>query len=95
MGETVDASITAEIFDETGSRAVNMDAGIRMFGNCSRSLSPKSTSLRPRDRYGDDTLSYPFFANRAVSDYPLLLLRNSGQDNTRSRMRPVTPTSVR
>ncbi len=79
--------IAFELFDPAATPAINMEMGIRMFGNCSRNLSPKSTALRPRESYGDDTLSYPFFSNRDIVDYPALLLRNSGQDNTRSLLR--------
>lgn len=55
---------------------LNQPVGLRINGNCTRSVMRKSLRL-----YGDTDFQYPFFANRPANQfYNRLILRNGGND---------------
>ncbi len=48
---------------DSGTVAIDQGVGVRIQGNCSRQLPFKSLRLYARNRYGDDTIHYRFFAD--------------------------------
>jgi len=63
-----------------GQEVLNQDIGIEVNGGNSRNFQSKALRLIARSEYGNDKMSYPFFANENYNSYKRLLLRNSGQD---------------
>ncbi len=89
--------VAIEFFEPDGTRAFAANGGIRIHGGSSRAIKQKSLRLYARPEYGrDDSFQYAFFPglSGAGNDQPLdefktLLLRNSGNDWHRARMRDV------
>jgi hypothetical protein len=78
-----------EYFPKNGDPVYKHDIGVRIHGGWSRAFYRKSLRLYARNAYGTgNTFTYPFFgdlpakgdANRQVSDFRRLILRNSGND---------------
>lgn len=63
-----------------GLEVLNQNIGITINGGNSRGFQSKAFRLSARSEYGNDKMSYPFFANETHNSYKRLLLRNSGQD---------------
>ena len=63
-----------------GLEVLNQDIGIEINGGNSRNFQSKAIRLIARSEYGNDKMSYPFFANETHNSYRRLILRNSGQD---------------
>lgn len=72
------ASMT--FFEADGSIAFQHDVGIRIHGGGSRSLPQKSLRIYARQSYGEENFNYAFFADRDVTNYKRIILRNGGQD---------------
>ncbi len=71
--------ITIEMFENDGTAAFEENAGIKISGNCTRALAQKSLAIHFRDKYDDDTLNYPIFAE-GVAQHQSLILRSSASD---------------
>jgi len=68
-------------FENDGSVAFSVDAGIRVSGNCSRKYALRSLNLYLRNnQYGNKSIDYELFSDRDENYYSRLKLRNSGQD---------------
>lgn len=73
-------SANVEFFEADRIPILNQRVGISIFGGCSRLLSQKSLSLHARKRFGVEKLNHRFFANKEISAFDSIVLRNSGQD---------------
>lgn len=69
-----------EIMETTGNRVVDMDAGVKIFGNYSRAHPQKSLAIYARKAYGTDEINYKIFKERPFDSYKNIVLRNSGND---------------
>lgn len=69
-----------EFFEPDGSRPVDLDAGVKIFGNWSRANAQKSLAIHFRKDYGEDKVKYKFFEDRPFDEFKALVLRNSGND---------------
>jgi hypothetical protein len=77
-----------EFFEEAGSRALQVNAGVKIFGGWSRAMfDQKSLSITGRGQYGDEMLDYQFFPDKNIHSFKSIVLRNSGNDNPYSMMR--------
>lgn len=74
-------------YDETGAFCVRFVSGVRAKGRSMLMYSQKSFSLKLRGRYGQSSVSYPFFSDSDIDVYSAFTLRNGGQDRSRSRLR--------
>ena len=72
--------VHVEFFETDGSPGFKLDAGVGIFGGCTRTFAQKSLEIVARDQYGPKRIEYPVFADRPVDAYKAFLLRNSGQD---------------
>lgn len=73
---------------EDGTKAFDVNAGIRVAGACSRNNPLKSLNIYLRaNEYGNAAINYPLFDEREHSDYRRLKLRSSGQDAVRMGFR--------
>ena len=76
-----------EFYDENGIKQVDQLAGLKIFGNYSRSHPQKSFSLFARNKYGKGAFKYKFFADKENNEFESLVLRNSGSDYYKSHFR--------
>jgi len=81
--------VSFEYFDETGTRQVQVNAGVKIFGGWSRAVNDqRSVSINCReDLYGDDRIRYKLFKDKDISSFKSIVLRNSGNDQSYSMMR--------
>ena len=61
--------------------------GFRIKGNCSREKAMKSIGLYWRKEYGNSSLEYPLFPGSGTEEFKRLLLRNSGNDFSRTQLK--------
>ncbi len=76
-----------ELFENDGVRAFAVDAGVKIFGNYSRSYPMKSLSIFARKKYGTGKIKYPIFPDKDINSYESFLLRNAGNDWKKAYMR--------
>ena len=69
-----------ELYDPTGNRQVDLDAGIKIHGNYSRANPQKSLAIHARKTYGPEIIKYKLFADRPFDEFKSIVLRNSGND---------------
>ncbi|TWT77840.1 CotH protein [Posidoniimonas polymericola] len=68
-------AVSAEVVDPTGEISLQVDAGLRIHGAASRSLSLKNgLRLLFKSEYGDSKLDYPFFG-AGVDSFDTIVLR--------------------
>lgn len=79
--------VNFEYMTEDGVSQLSFDAGMSVFGQFSRALEQKSVSIRLKDKYGPKSVCYPFFKDSKVNVFSSFVLRNSGQDFTKSHIR--------
>ena len=72
--------VNIEFYDTAGSQAFNQQAGMKIFGGCSRTMPQKSLSIIARSKYGENRFNYPLFDNLPFDSYKSFILRNSGND---------------
>ena len=84
---------TLSLFESEGG-GFCVPCGTKIFGNYSRELEMKSFSCFFRDSYGVSSLDYPLFGDEGLFRYESLVLRCSGQDAVRAKMRDVVITSL-
>ncbi|MFA9388637.1 MAG: CotH kinase family protein [Prolixibacteraceae bacterium] len=68
------------MIETDGNLAFEQNAGVKIFGGCSRNNAQKSLSLRFRKRYGKDGLNYKVFDDLDIDTFHSLNLRSSGND---------------
>ena len=84
-----------EMFDVDGSVMISQECGIKLHGQYSRAESQKAFKVYARSRYsGESTFAAPIFSNRDYQEYSSFLLRASGQDIDKTRMRDSILTSL-
>ena len=86
-GQAWERPVHFEWFDEAGSLRFQQNAGIRIHGQASRSLSYKSVRLYARNQYGESAFDFPFWPDVDEASFKRLLFRNSGQDTANTYMR--------
>lgn len=87
--------VSFELFTSDGGRVLAQNLGFRIHGGQSRAVSQKSLRLYANAKYDTtDVLEYPFFpdltdkiAGQPITTFHRILLRNSGDDYNKTRMR--------
>jgi len=69
---------------EDGKLRFEHDCGLRISGNATRYFPQKSLRLYATDSEGEATFDYPFWGKEGIKKSGSLLLRNGGNDNTRT-----------
>ena len=69
-----------ELMETTGNKVIDVDAGIKIFGNYSRANDQRSLAFYCRKGYGYDEMKYKIFADRPYDKYKNIVLRNAGND---------------
>ena len=79
--------ITIEFFEKDKSKAFCVDAGVKIYGGCTRLYAQKSLAFYFRDSYGFKKLNYRLFPELPITEYNNFTLRSSGQDWWRTMFR--------
>lgn len=79
--------VSLEFFESDKSLAFSVNAGVKIFGGCSRLYAQKSLGFYFRKIYGTDKLRYRLFDDSPISEYNNFILRSSGQDWWRTMFR--------
>ena len=79
---------------ENGEECFNVDCGLRIHGQGSRSLKKKSFQVRFRAMYGTGRLEYKLFEDSDVASFNALVLRCGSEDANRAFFRDEFLTSL-
>jgi hypothetical protein len=70
-----------ELFEKDGTVGLNQEAGVKIFGGCSRVRYPiKSLAFYARKEYEKNAFDYQLFPDKASKEYDTFILRASGDD---------------
>lgn len=69
-----------EMLENTGQKVVDVDAGVKIYGNWSRAHAQKSMAVYSRKSYGQEYIKYKIFRERPFDNFKNLVMRNSGND---------------
>ena len=86
--------IHIEMYEPDGTLGFSIDAGIKIHGGYSREYLQKSFAVFARGRYGYKEIKYKIFPDLAIDKFQALVLRNSGQDWSRSMFRDAMQESL-
>jgi hypothetical protein len=76
-----------ELMEKSGKRVVDMDAGVKIFGNWSRANAQKSMAIHCHKKYGAEYMDYKIFSDRPFTQFYNLVMRDSGNDWNVSMLR--------
>ncbi|MEQ9378959.1 MAG: CotH kinase family protein [Imperialibacter sp.] len=77
--------VNIELYEMNGQPGLNQQAGIQIFGGCSRTRFPqKSFSLFARSEYGKGSFDYQLFPDKEIYEFESFLLRSSADDQVRT-----------
>ncbi len=79
--------ISLEFFEADKNLAFKEEAGIKIFGGCSRLYNQKSLGVYFKSQYGVSKLSYQLFPNKQIHEFNNFILRSSAQDWWRTMFR--------
>ena len=83
-----------ELLETNGNKVIDLDAGVKIFGNYSRANDQKSMAIYSRKSYGTDNMNYKIFAERPYNDFKDIVLRNSGNDWSNTMFRDGLMTGL-
>ncbi len=86
--------INIELFEPDGEMVFNVQAGVKIFGNYSRMYAQKSLAIYARGCYGFSEIEYPIFPGKPIDTFESFILRNSGNDWSRTMMRDGMMTGL-
>jgi hypothetical protein len=69
-----------ELYEVDGTQGIDQDAGVRLHGRASKFNALKGLALFARDRYGDDSFSYPVIPTVPQDEYYSFILRPGAGD---------------
>ncbi|MDP3915663.1 MAG: CotH kinase family protein [Bacteroidota bacterium] len=69
-----------ELMETNGNKVIDVDAGVKIYGNWSRANAQKSMAFYCRKAYGSDEMKYKIFQERPFNEFKTIVLRNSGND---------------
>jgi hypothetical protein len=80
--------VNVEIYDTDGTAEINQQAGVKIFGGCSRTRYPqKSLELFARRIYGKGSFEARLFKDKPIQSFESFILRASGDDVTFTMMK--------
>lgn len=83
-----------ELMEDSGAKVIDVDAGVKIYGNWSRANAQKSMALYCRKSYGTEFMKYKIFKERPFDEFKNLVLRNSGNDWNQSMFRDGLMTGL-
>lgn len=92
---TWEKSANIEYYGVDGSTILSQGCGLKLHGQYSRSEPQKAFKIIAREEYGDQDFFYaPLFSERDYTQYQSFVLRSSGSDGDKTRMRDSILTSL-
>jgi len=85
--ERVEREGYMEFYESDGRLGVKFPCGLRASGASTLLAKQKSFTVFLRTGYGRGEVSYPFWGDYEIKSFKSMVLRNSGQDRDRARMR--------
>ncbi len=79
--------VSLEMYEANAQFGFKLDAGMQIGGGCTRLYPQKPLAIYTRSEYGTSSIEYPVFADKPITSYNNVLLRNSGQDWWRAMCR--------
>jgi hypothetical protein len=79
--------IHIEMFEPNGDLGFSIDAGVKIYGNFSRTLPQKSLVIFARSSYGYTAIDYQIFPDKEIENFEAIVLRNSGNDYNNTHFR--------
>ncbi len=92
--EDWEVSAHLEMYEIDGSRVLNQDFGLRVFGAYSRAEIAKNFALIAREKYGEEMFDYAIFPDRPYESYKSIIIRNGASEWYASKIRDATLTSL-
>jgi len=87
--------VNVELYETDGHAGLNQQAGVKIFGGCSRTRYPqKPLALYARSVYGSSSFAYPLFPDKPINQFESFLLRCSGDDQPLTLFRDALAQSV-
>jgi hypothetical protein len=84
-----------EFFETDGDRKLSQDAGVKIFGGCSRTRYPqKSLALFARSIYGKGSFDYRFFDDKNIDKFETFVLRSSADDQVSTMFRDGAAATI-
>lgn len=84
-----------ELWDAQGEQMLSQGIGVALHGQYSRAADQKSFCITARAKYDENSrMNAKLFPNRDNTEFQSIVLRSTGQDNNRARMRDVIETSL-
>lgn len=83
-----------EIFGGDGENLLSQGCGIKLHGQYSRAEKQQAFKIIARSKYGGNRFPIKLFSNRDYTEYQSFLLRSSGQDTDKTRMRDSVLTAL-
>jgi len=79
--------ISLEYYEPSGNIGFHANAGIKIHGGWSRKAEQKSLTIHFRDKYGSENIDYILFHEKSIQSFNTFMLRNSGSDALKTRLR--------
>ena len=79
--------IDFEFYEPDGSLGISFTGGTKLVGQDSREEPQKSMAIYLREGYGTSSITYPFFKDSNVISFKSFVLRNSGEDPNRIKIK--------
>lgn len=79
--------VSVEFYEPDGTQGFDVNAGMRLVGKAIRNYPQKSISLHLRSSYGASKVKYDLFPDKEPGTWHTMLLRNSGNDWSKTLMR--------
>ncbi len=83
-----------ELFGLNGETILSQGCGLKLQGQYSRAEDQKAFKLIARSEYGENRFNAALFSDRPYTEYQSFVLRASGQDWDKTRMRDIVQTSL-
>ena len=71
--------ISLEYYATNGVLGFKINAGVKIFGGCSRAHEQKSLAIYTK-KYDSETIYYQIFGDKPINEFKSFVLRNSGSD---------------
>ena len=86
--------INFEFYEPDGTLGISFTGGTKLVGQDSREEPQKSMAIYLKEGYGKNSITYPFFKDSNVTTFKSFVLRNSGEDPNRIKIKDTFLAAV-
>lgn len=72
--------VNIEYFEKSGNIGFKLDGSVKIHGGLTRIVNQKALNFYAKKSYGPDKIEYKLFADKDISKFESLVLRNGGND---------------